>query len=348
MNDPIVTDRRELASTATGSIDADPVVHTEPLFAGGTLPLVVSSRDTAVTLDRFTEWLTAHRAFIERAVLTHGALLFRGFPVHSLTDFEAVTKAASDQLIEYSERSSPRSQVGDKVYTSTDYPASRRIFPHNEHSYALTYPLHLFFGCLEPATRGGETPLVNIRNVTNRISPQTRERFRTRGWMWVRHFGDGMGLSWQTTFQTHDKAAVEAYCRRSKIDAEWLEGDRLRTRQVRPVFGTHPRTGETLWFNHLTFFHISTLDRELRDVLLADLPEDELPNNTYYGDGARIEPEIMDELRAAYERETITFSWLRGDVLLLDNMLTAHARASYAGPRRVLVAMADPVTRTDF
>src|SRR5262249_37011863 len=155
----------------------------------------------------------------------------------------------------------------------------------NEHSYALTYPLRLFFGCLEPATRGGETPLVNIRKVTERISPQTRDRFRARGWMWARHFGDGMGLSWQTTFQTDDKAAVEAYCQRSKISAEWLEGDRLRTRQVRPVFATHPRTGETLWFNHLTFFHITTLDRELREVLLADLTEDELPNNTYYGDG---------------------------------------------------------------
>jgi alpha-ketoglutarate-dependent taurine dioxygenase len=330
------------------SIDADELVRTEPLRAGAALPLVVSPRREGPTLDQFTAWLTQRRAAVERAVLAHGALLFRGFPIRSVEDFGAVTRAASDRLIDYSERSSPRSQVADKVYTSTDYPASQRIFPHNEHSYALTYPLRLFFGCLEPAARGGETPLVDIRKVTNRIDPQIRDRFRARGWMWARHFGDGMGLSWQTTFQTEDKAAVDAYCRRSKIEVEWLEGDRLRTRQIRPVFATHPRTGETLWFNHLTFFHISTLDRALRDVLLADLAEDELPNNTYYGDGERIEPEVMDGLRRAYELETITFPWQRGDLLLLDNMLAAHARASYAGPRRVLVAMAEPITRTDF
>ncbi len=343
-----VVPSQKIASVLGEAADFDDFVRTGPLPTGGTLPLVLSPRDATGTLADFTQWLTERRAFIERSVLAHGALLFRGFPVRSVADFGAVTRAASDRLIDYSERSSPRSQVADKVYTSTDYPASRRIFPHNEHSYSLTYPLRLFFGCLEPAASGGETPLVDIRKVTSRLGPKIRERFRERGWMWIRHFGDGMGLPWQTTFQTDDKAAVDAYCRHARIDAEWLAGDRLRTRQVRPVFATHPRTGETLWFNHLTFFHISTLDQELRDVLLADLAEDELPNNTYWGDGGRIEPEVMEELRAAYELEMITFPWQRGDVLLLDNMLTAHARAPYAGPRRVLVAMAEPITRSDF
>ena len=329
-------------------VDVDGFVSTSYLSQGVTLPLVIGPRAAAPTLEAFTAWLRRNRELVERELLAHGALLFRDFPVASVADFENVTNAASDRLIEYSERSSPRSQVGNRVYTSTDYPASQSIFPHNEHSYAVVYPLHLLFGCLQPAARGGETPLVDIRKVTSRIGGPTRERFRQRGWMWARHFGGGMGLSWQTTFQTVDKAAVEAYCRHAKINCEWINGDRLRTRQVRPVFGTHPRTGDTLWFNHLTFFHISTLDKTLRDVLTAQLAEEDLPNNTYYGDGTRIEPEVMQELRAAYEAEMVRFQWKRGDVLLVDNMLTAHARGSYSGPRRVLVAMADPVTRTDI
>jgi alpha-ketoglutarate-dependent taurine dioxygenase len=56
----------------------------------------------------------------------------------------------------------------------------------------------------------------------------------------------------------------------------------------------------------------------------------------------------MDALRAAYEAETVTFDWERGDVLLVDNMLTSHARSSFRGPRRVLVAMADPYERDDL
>jgi alpha-ketoglutarate-dependent taurine dioxygenase len=345
---PFDTNLAEVASAPTLPVDAEHFVSTAYPGDGVTLPLVIRPQAKAPTLADFTGWLERNRPFLERELLVHGGLLLRGFPVASIADFEKVTKAASDRLLEYSERSSPRTQLGNKVYTSTDYPASQTIFPHNEHSYAITYPLHLFFGCLQPAARGGATPLASIRKVTSRISEQTRERFRARGWMWARHFGGGMGLPWQTTFQTTDKAAVEDYCRHAKITPEWVDGDRLRTRQVRPVFATHPRTGEPLWFNHLTFFHVSTLDKALRDVLTSQLAEEDLPNNTYYGDGAPIEPEVMEELRAAYEAEAVRFPWQRGDVLLVDNMLTAHARESYVAPRRVLVAMADPVTRTDI
>jgi hypothetical protein len=34
--------------------------------------------------------------------------------------------------------------------------------------------------------------------------------------------------------------------------------------------------------------------------------------------------------------------WSRGDVLLLDNLLAAHGRKPLAGPRQIVVALADP------
>jgi alpha-ketoglutarate-dependent taurine dioxygenase len=166
--------------------------------------------------------------------------------------------------------------------------------------------------------------------------------------MYVRNFGDGLGLSWQTAFQTEDPSVVEATCKEKRIEFEWKPGGRLRTRQIRPAFVKHPVTGESLWFNHITFFHLSTLDSVLRDVLAAEFSEEDLPNNTYYGDGTRIETEVMQELRNAYESELVSFSWQTGDVVLLDNVLTAHARASFSGPRKVLFAMAEPIVRTDF
>jgi hypothetical protein len=53
----------------------------------------------------------------------------------------------------------------------------------------------------------------------------------------------------------------------------------------------------------------------------------------------------MDHLRAAYRRETVSFPWQKGDLLMLDNMLVAHARDPFSGPRRVLVGMAEAVDR---
>ena len=83
----------------------------------------------------------------------------------------------------------------------------------------------------------------------------------------------------------------------------------------------------------------------LREVLLEEFAEEDLPTNTYYGDGSRIEPEVLEELREAYRQETIAFPWQAGDVMVLDNILTAHGRGPYSGPRKILVTMADPIQR---
>ena len=177
------------------------------------------------------------------------------------------------------------------------------------------------------------------------VAPEIRGRFARQGWMYVRNFGDGFGLSWQTVFQTSDKTQVEEHCRKSGIETEWKEGDHLRTRAVRPTLARHPRTGETLWFNHATFFHVSTLEPDIRAPLLAEFGENDLPTNTFYGDGSPIETAVMDHLREAYRRETVSFPWQKGDLLVLDNMMVAHGRAPFSGPRQVLVGMAEAVTR---
>ena len=166
--------------------------------------------------------------------------------------------------------------------------------------------------------------------------------------MYVRNFGDGFGLSWQTAFQTTSKSVVENYCRRNNIEVTWKGNDCLRSSQVRPAIARHPHTGESVWFNHAVFFHVTTLEPQIRDALLSDFAEKDLPTNTYYGDGSRIEPAVLDELREIYRQETVYFRWQEGDLLMLDNMLTAHGRAPYVGPRKVVVSMAIPLTHEEL
>jgi alpha-ketoglutarate-dependent taurine dioxygenase len=162
----------------------------------------------------------------------------------------------------------------------------------------------------------------------------------------VRNYGDGFGLDWRTAFQTTDQTVVEEHCKRNGIEAEWTSDGRLRTYAVLPAVIEHPRTGETVWFNHATFFHVSTLDPSLREGLLAGFEDEaDLPTNTYYGDGSPIEPETLAELREAYRQETVSFSWRRGDILMLDNIFAAHGRAPYEGPRKILVGMTELIGR---
>src|SRR5882724_4033441 len=107
----------------------------EEFFAGdGELPFAV--RPVRQGLD-LTAWFLEHREFVEQQILKHGAVLFRGFQLDSLNKFDDFIHRSSTPM-NYLERSSPRSQLGEQIYTSTNYPAERSIFPHNEHSYAAT------------------------------------------------------------------------------------------------------------------------------------------------------------------------------------------------------------------
>ncbi len=324
------------------SVSAETLVRTFPLVADNALPLGVEPAVPAVDL---SSWLEGNRAFVEESLLRHGGILFRGFGIRGASSLEEIIRALCGEALEYRERSSPRHSVAGRVYTSTDYPPAYPISLHNENSYQKTWPLKIFFLCETPSETGGETPIADCRRVLARIDPEVRDRFVEKGWMYVRNFGDGFGLDWQTVFQTSDRAQVEEHCRRSGIEVEWREGGRLRTRAVRPAMTRHPRTGEDVWFNHATFFHVSTLVPEVREELLQEFAESDLPTNTYYGDGSPIAPEVLDHLREAYRAETVAFPWQQGDLLLLDNMLVAHARAPYTGSRKVLVGMAEPVSR---
>lgn len=331
--------RRFRAKRKGVSVAPEALVSARPLFGHSPLPLLIEPNLKGIDLGG---WASLNRSWIDSCLLKHGGILFRDFELNGAAEFEQFIKSVSEELLEYRERSSPRSQIGDtNVYTSTDYPPRYSIFPHNENSYQNVWPLRIFFFCDTAAEQGGETPVADCRAVYRSISTAVRERFKQKQWMYVRNFNDRFGLPWQTVFQTTERAVVEEHCWRRGIQTEWRDGDRLRTRAVRAAIRQHPQTGEWVWFNHATFFHVSTLDPEIRKPLQLEYADQDLPTNTFYGDGSAIEPEILDELREAYRQATVTFSWKKGDLLMLDNMLSAHGRAPYAGQRRILVGMSE-------
>ena len=322
-------------------LSKEELVRFGSLEDGKSTPFLIEPAITGLSL---VDWAKNNRSIIEASLYKHGAILFRGFNMGGMKEYEQFVKAVSDEMLDYRERSSPRTQVGDRIYTSTDYPPNQSIFLHNENSYAHLWPLKIFFFCVNPGRRDGQTPIADTRKVLERIDHQIVARFRERKVLYLRNFGSGLGLSWRTVFQSKDKSAVEEYCRNAGYEVRWREGDRLTIRRIGQAVATHPKTGEQVWFNHAAFFHVSTLGQNLREALLAEFQEEELPNNTYYGDGSPIEPSVLDEIRQAYRQEAIMFDWQQNDLLMLDNMLMAHGRAPFVGPRTILVAMADPFT----
>jgi hypothetical protein len=336
---PAAVRRRSVRVSAQGLVKARPFAPDQ------SLPLLVEPAVEEVSL---AEWAAHNVEFIENHLAKHGAILFRNFDVRATEAFEQFIRASSGELLEYADQTSPRHKVSGNIYTSTDYPPDQSIFLHNESSYAAVWPLKIYFFCLTPSEQGGETPIADVRRVLTRIAPSIRDRFAQKGWRLVRNFGGGLGLSWPTAFQTDKKEVVAEYCRNAGIDLEWKSDDRLRTSHIRRAIVKHPRTGEPVWFNHAAFFHPSSLAAGIREKLLAQFSEDELPYQTYYGDGSPIEAPTLDAIRDAYRQETVAFAWQAGDILMLDNMLVAHGRNPFSGPRRIAVGMAEPFHFADL
>lgn len=286
----------------------------------------------------------ADRERLRARLLQHGALLFRGTRVGGVDGFRAAVETLSGAPLTYSERSSPRTEISEQVYTSTEYPADQEIFLHNENSYQQSWPAHLWFWCVRRPDTLGATPLADTRSVYRSIDPAVREEFRRRRWMVVRNFHPELGLPWQQVFATEDRAEVEAYCGRNGLQARWRGGDVLRTEAVRDAVHRHPETAEEVWFNHATVFHASTLPPETRRGLLEMYGEGGLPANSYFGDGGTIDDEVAEHLRGCYRAASTRFDYDVDDVVVIDNMLTAHGREPYTGPRKVAVAMADAVS----
>lgn len=307
-----------------------------------TLPRLVQPALDGVEL---SAWVRSHREWLEETLPQDGALLFRGFGLKGLDDFEEFVAATGVELMQYMESATPRTELKDKIYTSTEFPADQTIALHNELSTLNTFPLKVWFFCVQPSERGGATPIANVHKVFQRIRPEIREKFIEKGWMLIRNFGSGFGPTWQNSFHLSDRGEAEAYFRRAGIDYEWLGGEQLRTFQVRSAVERHPQLGVQLWFNHVAFWHISSIEPELRELFRKEFEEHELPYNTYYGDGSRIEDDVVEELRQAYRQETVAFPWQIGDVLMIDNMLVAHGRESYSGDRKILAAMGEAYTR---
>ncbi|GJG89260.1 syrP protein [Gemmatimonadetes bacterium T265] len=310
-------------------------VRTYTVAPGQPLPLVVEPTDGAPDL---AAWNAANREWVEAQLLTHGGVLFRNWNLPSPADFERAAKAIYGELFgDYGDL--PRNAAAEKIYESTPYPADQMILFHCESAHLPSWPMKISFHCVTPARVGGATPVFDTRTVLTRIDPAVVDAFRTKGLMYVRNFSRGVEPTWEEFFHTTDRASVEQACRDAGSDFEWKPDGGLRvinrTRGVAP----HPKTGEELFFNQVQIHHIYCVDEDTRDGLRALFDEQDLPRNVYYGDGSEIPDETMQHLGEVFEQTCVRFAWQKGDMIMLDNMLVAHARDTFEGPRQIVVAM---------
>ncbi|WP_246568573.1 amino acid adenylation domain-containing protein [Streptomyces flaveus] len=292
-------------------------------------------------------WAAEHRDALRAAVAEHGAVLVRGLGLSDPAETEAVFRRLAGPLMTEKEAFASRRSYSDGVYSSSKWPPNQPMCMHHELSYTLEFPGLMLFACLTAPAAGGATALADAPTVLHALPTDLVERFLREGWLLTRTYNEEIGASLADAFGSEDRGAVESYCRAAAIEFEWQPDGGLRTWQRRSAVVRHPVTGRRCWFNQIAFLNEWTLAPEIREYLVDIYGADGLPFNTRYGDGAPIGEDTVQLLNDVYQSHTVREPWQAGDMMLVDNVRTAHSREPYEGPREVLVAMTDAVRLAD-
>jgi alpha-ketoglutarate-dependent taurine dioxygenase len=284
---------------------------------------------------------------LHAAVIEYGAVLVRGLGLSDANEVGIAFRQLGTSLISEREAFASRRIYSEGVYSSSTWPQNQPMCMHHELSYAFKFPGLMLFACLCAPIVGGATALADSPTVLGALPGRLVERFEREGWLLTRSYNDEIGASYTEAFGTDDRQAIEHYCRVNAIEWEWQPGGGLRTRQRRCAVVHHPITGQRCWFNQIAFLNEWTLAPEVREYLLDIYGDDGLPFNTRFGNGDPIDEASVQVLNQVYEANTVREPWQAGDLMLIDNVRTAHSREPFEGSREVLVAMANALCLAD-
>ena len=313
-----------------------------------------SDFETLHTMREVAQWVKDHKLEIDDKLDHFGAILFKNFPVNNLSAFEQFTQslAGQDFRQDYVGGTSPRDQVASGIYNSTKMPFFMKIPMHSEMAYRKNFPKKLIFYCQKAPLLGGETPIADTRKVLESLSKELVQKTETHGItyyrilknqsIWRKLVGKLNPLvtmaTWQHVFQTNDKHDVDSYCDKNGYKATWYKNQSVLLQTTLPAV----KKGEQhSWFNSIHFFQVHSkiwgrfftfIARVFIILGVRDL-------SARTGNNQKLTAEETSQIVDSYNLHGVKNKWNKGDVLLLNNTITAHGRNRYLGFRKVYVSM---------
>lgn len=331
----------------------DEVVAT-PYADGDGLPLFIEP-----TSDRLRTSVADAQAWFaglpfDEILAEAGAVVLRGFPVRTTDDFMLMTKHLPPLDLGYAGGNAPREAVKGSVMESTRADASVLLYLHQEMAYLPQFPNKLAFWCHVASETGGETIIADMRKLQERIPQGVFEKVRDLGVRYVRNFRsperptggkvvDDFHPTWLQSFKTGDRDEINAICENRGVQFEWQLDDSITMITDLSGVRQHPVTGEHVWMNQL---HTMAMRPPVISQVLYDAMNILYENTDFtrayrvrYGDDSPVPDEDLDAIYAAYDELTVGFPWQEGDVMFVDNFMTAHGRNPFTGERDIQVQL---------
>ena len=289
-----------------------------------------------------SQFLKANWHIVKKKFAKKGVLLFRGFHVNNLDDFNLSVRSIHKKILNnYDEGSTPRSKIKGKIFTSTEISKNREIPIHNEMSYSTKYPNNLWFYSQKVASKGGQTTIANSRKIYKDLNKKIKNIFEKKKIMYVRRYGFGMDVPWQIAFNTKNKNKVNSFCKKNAIKFKWINKNKLITWRINGATTKNPDFNFKIWFNQAHLFHNSNVDKKSRKMIENFFGKHFFSRDAKFGDGSDIPLIFLQKIRKTLENNSYNVSRKERDVLLINNLLVSHGRRKFSGKRKLYVTMTD-------
>jgi hypothetical protein len=263
--------------------------------------MVVLPRGPERAHDPFVPRLQACR---DRYLHRLGSILFRGFRVAEDAQFRNFVSALSGAATTLDFDIPPARRIIRRWPGSIQLPASEDVL-HNVRAYSRYRPSALWFWCMVAPFN---VALVDCRDVYAEIPAPIRQRWSDRGLTYMRSFEATGALSWALVFGTSSHAEVERRSEQQGFDCEWGPQGALRIwRSCSPT--QLDTAGIPVWLNQAHVFAGASGG----------------PWRVQHADGSPIAPADVQAVLQAFDACKTLLPCEVGDVLVIDNMLTAHA-----------------------
>jgi alpha-ketoglutarate-dependent taurine dioxygenase len=305
-------------------------------------PLVIEAEDRSAASSSMYDWLEKKHQIILDQSSRNGAVLFRGFPIESDTDFDKFVDGFKLKNFTYSDSLSNavRRNRTAKVFTANEAPPSVSIYLHHEMAQTPVFPSRLFFFCETAPETGGATPLCRsdiLFQQLQLVAPDFVHSCLSLGVRYsnvmpfVEDLESGQGRSWGSTLGVKSKAEAEAKLLALGYQWQWLRDDDLQVTTPALPAARELDDGRTVFFNQLVAAFRGWSDKRNQGE-----------KSIYFGDGSDISEKDMAITIELSDKLTFDLEWKAGDVALVDNFVVMHGRRPYEGRRSILASLVAP------
>lgn len=284
-------------------------------------------------------YIAANKKAVDHALAVSGTVLFRGFDVPDIPQFDEAVEAYGEENFPYHESLSNAVRVNltPRVFTANEAPPDVSIFLHHEMAQTPIYPSKLFFYCNIAADTGGATPLCRSDILLERLAtekPSLVKDFEDKDVKYTNVMPaaddptSGQGRSWRSTLSAETKEEAEARLKALNYSWEWQDDDVLKATTPRLDAVRVLPDGRKVFFNQLIAAFRGWKDKR-----------NDPSKSITFGDGSRIDPDELAVAISLADELSYDVAWQAGDVALVDNFLVMHGRRPFEGKRKVLASL---------